>query len=137
MSLRTHFNCNNVQFSSIVDTHDHTINPVEDDWQPAEVLVSEVSETGHWLMVSLKQDGAPVVVWRAIQEGWYIACDERSMTMLMHNKTPDRFTDTVQKLRFQTKKDYWEFVAHFASSRFNAYIGTWAEPAQLGFGVAA
>ncbi|KAI0689532.1 hypothetical protein C8T65DRAFT_546443, partial [Cerioporus squamosus] len=119
----THFNCDRVQFSSVVDRHDRS--QIEEVWQPASVLVSEMNENATWLMVSLKTEGDPVVVWRAIQEGWSVACDERSMTMLMHKKTADDFSDMVQKLRFVARKDYWSFLAHFASSRVHAYVGSW------------
>ncbi len=97
MTLRTHFNCDRVQYTSVLDRHDRS--HAEEVWQPASVFVSEVNENanGHthlrffpdfprirahgrplavWLMVSLKTEGDPVVVWRAIQEGWNVACDE-------------------------------------------------------------
>ncbi|KAI0702110.1 hypothetical protein C8Q76DRAFT_632916, partial [Earliella scabrosa] len=79
-----------------------------------------------WLMVSVEDEDAPVV-WRIIQEGWFIACDERSMTMNMQQPCGNGHMVLIQKLRFSTRQEYWSFVAHFASSRVQAYAAPWGE----------
>ncbi len=46
--------------------------------------------------------------------------------MLMQNRTMDDLAATVQKIKFGTRKDYWNFVSYFAASRVQAYIDVWA-----------
>lgn len=96
-------------------------------------------------MVTLAAAGEPVIVWRAIQEGWTVACDEvsaylrymedeprrtyvlqSSMTMFLRHAGTESVKGTVEKLRFVARKDYWSFVAQYASSRVQAYTGAWA-----------
>ena len=46
--------------------------------------------------------------------------------MQMQRTREDR-TTTIQKLRFENRKDYWSFLAHVASSRVQAYATPWGE----------
>ena len=94
MTWQSDFNCAQAKFS-VGSLEKHELTGSEDHWQPVKVFVSKLSDnkrkrnkisytmynptyvfaTG-WLMVTLAADGEPVVVWRAIQEGWTVACDE-------------------------------------------------------------
>ena len=47
------------------------------------------------------------------------------MTLLMRHGGTESRQGTVQKLRFVAQKDYWSFVAQYASSRVQAYTGAW------------
>ena len=59
---------------------------------------------------------------------------QRSMTMNMQRPLGNGgHMVLIQKLRFSSRQEYWSFVAHFASSRVQAYMTPWGE---TGFAIA-
>ncbi|KAI9070252.1 hypothetical protein FKP32DRAFT_1544565, partial [Trametes sanguinea] len=72
-----------------------------------------------WLVVLVDSEPLPVI-WHLIKDGWTMTCDEASMTMSMRSAHSASLTDTVQRLRFFTRHDYWNFVANLALGRVQA-----------------
>ncbi|KAI9058550.1 hypothetical protein FKP32DRAFT_1550277, partial [Trametes sanguinea] len=72
-----------------------------------------------WLIVLVDGTGPPVI-FRVIQQGWILACDERSLTLLMRIEDATNFSAIVHKLRFRAPQDFWVFMSHISYGRVQA-----------------
>ncbi|KAI0740119.1 hypothetical protein C8Q76DRAFT_790595 [Earliella scabrosa] len=106
------YHCEKAEFSSTVDRGD--FGRALEVWVSAKVFINELTEGNKWLMVVVENQSTPVI-WRVIQEGYPITTDERSRTIAMQQVAASQGS-IVEKLRFDTPRDFWSCVAYLTSS---------------------
>ncbi|KAI9061999.1 hypothetical protein FKP32DRAFT_1574802, partial [Trametes sanguinea] len=118
----THFNCDRVEFCAAQNATSESVTLNNDMWRPAQVSVSELLDSDRWLMVVAGTNEDVHVLWRHIKDGWTMACDERTLTMIMQSRDASNAAVTIQKLRFALRADFWSFVAHVSFARTQASV---------------
>ncbi|KAI9065715.1 hypothetical protein FKP32DRAFT_1567335 [Trametes sanguinea] len=113
MHCCTLFVCDRVEFSA-VDAVDQRPLAV-DKWHPARVSVTDIVDENRWLLVIIKDNPLPVV-WRALKDDWTLTCDESEL-ICMQRRDAGTSTQSVQKMRFSVRGDYWTFLAHLMHGR--------------------